>query len=50
MGRPSEITVETQSSAGVVASVRVGGAAVIVATGEFILPDAPLASNHLSEG
>lgn len=50
MGRPSEITVETHSSAGVVTSVRVGGVAVIVATGEFILPDAPLASNHLSEG
>ncbi|HEX9037657.1 MAG TPA: PhzF family phenazine biosynthesis protein [Ktedonobacterales bacterium] len=40
MGRPSEITVETRLSAGAVTGVRVGGTAVVVATGEFILPDA----------
>jgi trans-2,3-dihydro-3-hydroxyanthranilate isomerase len=39
MGRPSEITVEVQSSADTVSGVRVGGAAVIVATGEFLLPE-----------
>lgn len=44
MGRPSEITVEAQSGAGGVTGVRVGGAAVVVATGVFTLPDAPLAS------
>jgi trans-2,3-dihydro-3-hydroxyanthranilate isomerase len=39
MGRPSEITVEVHASAGAAAGVRVGGSAVVVATGEFILPD-----------
>ncbi len=39
MGRRSEITVELQFGAGAVIHVRVAGAAVVVATGGFILPD-----------
>ena len=50
MGRPSLLHVRLQSSGDEITSVRVWGSAVVVATGEFILPDAPLASNHLSEG
>jgi trans-2,3-dihydro-3-hydroxyanthranilate isomerase len=50
MGRPSEITVEVQSSAGSVTGVRVGGSAVVVAKGEFILPNAQFDSSHPSEG
>ncbi|HEU0026069.1 MAG TPA: PhzF family phenazine biosynthesis protein [Ktedonobacterales bacterium] len=39
MGRYSEIAVEFQFDGGAVTSVRVAGAAVVVARGEFILPD-----------
>jgi trans-2,3-dihydro-3-hydroxyanthranilate isomerase len=43
MGRRSDITVEVRLTAGAVSGVRVAGAAVVLATGEFILPDTPSA-------
>lgn len=39
MGRPSEIAVELTLRDGQVSDVRVGGAAVAIAEGEFLLPD-----------
>ncbi len=46
MGRPSRlhVTVE-QSGDGAIGKVRVGGEAVVVARGEFLLPDLPITSD-----
>lgn len=41
MGRPSRIVVAVEQRDGAVSSVRVGGEAVVVAQGEFLLPDTP---------
>jgi trans-2,3-dihydro-3-hydroxyanthranilate isomerase len=50
IGRYSSINVFVQSSEGVVTGVRVGGRSVIVATGEFILPDTTTTAGGRSEG
>jgi trans-2,3-dihydro-3-hydroxyanthranilate isomerase len=46
MGRRSDITTEAWFDEGVVTGVRVAGSAVVVATGEFILPDASVVGDR----
>ena len=41
MGRPSRLVVSVEQRDGVISQVRVGGEAVVVAQGEFLLPDIP---------
>lgn len=41
MGRPSRLVVTVEEHEGAIREVRVGGEAVVVAQGEFLLPDVP---------
>lgn len=43
MGRPSRLSVTVERSGNAITQVRVGGESVVVAQGEFLLPDAPAA-------